>query len=150
MYLMKCEAFFSFSGLQDEWKWTYVNNWKRYLWNVHVTRDGGEVGRTIRWRKNGWMFIICSAMVDHQTACHLTTCNSSAIYWKKIATWRFWNRLFICKPQIVSRSSVHKIVYDVLSFWKLSSRWMPCLLTDEHIKNRMGPPYCLFFLSAYE
>ncbi len=30
-----------------------------------------------------------------------------------------------------SRSSVHKIVHNVLGFWKLLSRWVPHLLTDE-------------------
>ncbi len=46
------------------------------------------------------------------------------------------------------RTSVYKIVHDILSFYKLASRLVPHLLTEDHKKSRMGT--ALEFLQAYE
>jgi len=46
-----------------------------------------------------------------------------------------------------SRSSVWRIIHDVLQFCKLASRWVPRLLTDDHKKNRMAA--ALKFLMQY-
>ncbi len=45
---------------------------------------------------------------------------------------------------------VHKIVNDVLSFWKLSSRWLLPLLTDEHMENQMGVALSFLFMVNQE
>lgn len=46
-----------------------------------------------------------------------------------------------------SRTSVGRIVHDILRFRKLSSRWVPRLLTDQQKLARMGA--ALQFLSRY-
>ncbi len=46
-----------------------------------------------------------------------------------------------------ARTSVFRIVHDVLGFRKLSARWVPRLLTEEHRKQRLGA--ALTFLTAY-
>ncbi len=116
---------------------------ERGTWRtVHVTRDGGEVGKTIHQRtdynlqRSGQLL----------TTSLLTTCNNSTIYWN-VAIWRFQN-CFHLQAIDCSGSSINKIIHNVLDFQKLSSRWVLHLLTDEHIKNRMGAT--LLFLSAYK
>ncbi len=47
-----------------------------------------------------------------------------------------------------ARTSVYKIVHDILGFCKLASRWVPRLLTEDHKKSRMG--VALQFLQVYE
>ncbi len=47
-----------------------------------------------------------------------------------------------------ARTSVYKIVHDILSFCKLTSRWVLCLLKKDHKKSQMG--VALEFLQAYE
>ncbi len=44
-------------------------------------------------------------------------------------------------------NSLHKIVHDILHFWKLTSRWVPRLLTDGHKTARRGA--ALSLLTAY-
>ncbi len=117
MYPAKCEA-------QDK----YGDSWtieRGTLWNEYVTRDDGEVGKIIPQRKNR-----CS-----QFAVQWMTVKQDVI-WCVIAPW-FIGRtredfgiVFLFASYRCSRSSVHKIVHRVLSFWKLLSRWVLRLLTD--------------------
>ncbi len=46
------------------------------------------------------------------------------------------------------RSSVRKIIHNVLGFWKLMNRWVLHLLTNKHMKNQIVA--ALSFLLAYE
>lgn len=47
-----------------------------------------------------------------------------------------------------SRSSIRTIIHDVLGLRKVSARWVPRLLSDQHKTNRMGA--ALSLLTAYE
>ncbi len=47
-----------------------------------------------------------------------------------------------------ARTSMYKIVHDILSFCKLASHWVQRLLTKDHKKSRMGTT--LEFLQVYE
>ncbi len=47
-----------------------------------------------------------------------------------------------------ARTSVYKIVHDILGFRKLTSRWVPHLLIEDHKRSQMGA--ALKFLQAYE
>ncbi len=47
-----------------------------------------------------------------------------------------------------TRTSVYKIVHNILGFRKLGSCWVPRLLTENHKKSRMGA--ALEFLQVYE
>ncbi len=55
-----------------------------------------------------------SAVDDHQPACHLTTCDSSEIYWRKITTWWFRNSVFVRRIQIVVEAQSTKL-FRILS-----------------------------------
>ncbi len=98
-YPVKCEVLYGFCGLWNEWIQRFVNNWKRYT--VKCARHLWWWESLYNSSKEEQMFKICSTVDNHQTSCHLTTCNSSAFYWKKIAAWKFWNSVFICKLQVV-------------------------------------------------
>ncbi|GFW49368.1 histone-lysine N-methyltransferase SETMAR [Trichonephila clavipes] len=47
----------------------------------------------------------------------------------------------------VSRSVLHEVVSERLNYWKLCSRWVPKMLTDEHKTKRLGS--ALSFLERY-
>ncbi len=51
------------------------------------------------------------------------------------------------EPSDCSRATIGHIVTDVLHFWKISCRWVPHLLTEEHKKKRSGA--ALEFLTLY-
>lgn len=52
----------------------------------------------------------------------------------------------LCRGEC-SRSSIRNIIHDKLGMRKVSARWVPRLLSDEHKKNRMGA--ALSFLTLY-
>ncbi len=113
---------------------------------MHVIRDGGEVGKTIHQRKN----ILCSwfAMQWMTIWQHIIwQCATAPWFIGRLPHDDFWI-VFHLQVTDQGRSSVHKIVHNVLGFWKLSSRWVPHLLTNKHMKNQTGAT--LSFLWAYE
>ncbi len=140
VYPVKCEALFGFCVLGDKQIKRFANNWKKLRWNVHVTRDGEEVGKIICQKKNR-----CSRFAAQQTTVTLH------VIWQHAIASRFIgdNCVFVYKVRIVVGVQCKQlIVHTVLGFQKLLSKWMPRVLTEEHIKNRMAP--ALLFLSAYE
>ncbi len=59
-------------------------------------------------------------------------------------------REICCRLQSIDcrKSSVHTIVRDILGFRKLTSRWVPRLLNEHHMQQRMGA--VLQFLTEYD
>ena len=47
----------------------------------------------------------------------------------------------------VSKTTIHEAVTEKLGYRKLCARWVPKMLTDEHITKRMG--FALKFLTRY-
>ncbi len=106
-------------------------------WNVHVIRDGGEKGKTIRWRLNRCSRFAAQGMtVRHRVIWQYA--KGFMIYWK-ISTWLFQNCVSICELQIAVGAQYTNLFTIFSAFRNFRGDGCLCLLTDNIWRIKWGP-----------